>query len=204
EGDLLALKAAGAAYFHFDVMDGAFVPNFCLGPDLLLAARKAAGVPADIHLMVENPERHLALFQVQPGDIVSVHAESTRHLQKALSLVRAAGGRPAVALNPATPLAILEEVAGEIDMLLLMTVNPGFAGQKMVPGALDKIARARKMLGEMGRSDLPIEVDGNVSLENAKRMRAAGASIFVAGSSSVFRAGSTIEENMLALKRAIE
>ncbi|MDR2514983.1 MAG: ribulose-phosphate 3-epimerase [Christensenellaceae bacterium] len=204
EEDLLALKEAGAAFFHFDVMDGAFVPNFCLGPDLLAAARKAACLPADLHLMIESPERHLQLFSIQPGDVVSIHAESTRHLQKALGFVRAAGGRPALALNPATPLSILDEVAGEIELLLLMTVNPGFAGQKMVPGALGKIRRAREKLDAMGFFDLPIEVDGNVSLENATLMRAAGASVFVAGTSSVFRAGRSIQEGMLALQRAIE
>ena len=146
-----------------------------LGPDVIRAVRKVSAVPADIHLMVKNPERHLHLFDLRPGDVVSVHQESTVHLQRALSAIRAAGAKAAVALNPATPLCAIEDVLPDLDMVLLMTVNPGFAGQKLVPATLPKIARLRAMLDSAGYPQVRIEVDGNVSFENAVRMRQAGA-----------------------------
>lgn len=196
--DAVALEKAGVQYFHYDVMDGDFVPNFMLGPDVIKAVRKVSKVPADIHLMVKNPERHLHLFDLRAGDVVSVHQESTIHLQRTLAAIRQTGAQAAVALNPATPLCTIEDVLPDIDMVLLMTVNPGFAGQKLVPQTLAKITRLRKMLDESGYPDVRIEVDGNVSFENAVKMRAAGADLFVAGTSAVFRAGG-IEANMAKL-----
>ena len=196
--DAVALEKAGVQYFHYDVMDGDFVPNFMLGPDVIKAVRKVSKVPADIHLMVKNPERHLHLFDLQAGDVVSVHQESTIHLQRTLAAIRQTGALAAVALNPATPLCTIEDVLPDIDMVLLMTVNPGFAGQKLVPQTLQKITRLRKMLDESGYAHVRIEVDGNVSFENAVKMRAAGADLFVAGTSAVFREGG-IEANMAKL-----
>lgn len=196
--DAVALEKAGVQYFHYDVMDGDFVPNFMLGPDVIKAVRKVSKVPADIHLMVKNPERHLHLFDLRAGDVVSVHQESTIHLQRTLAAIRQAGAQAAVALNPATPLCTIEDVLPDIDMVLLMTVNPGFAGQKLVPQTLQKITRLRKMLDENGYAHVRIEVDGNVSFENAVKMRAAGADLFVAGTSAVFREGG-IEANMARL-----
>ncbi len=204
EEDIRALERAGSEYFHFDVMDGRFVPNFCLGPDLIRAVREISDVPADIHFMVEDPGRHLGLFPIRQGDVVSVHAEACVHLQRTLQQIRDLGAHPAVALDPGTPLCAVEEVLPDIDMLLLMSVNPGFAGQKLVPQVLPKIERARRMLIEAGRGDVLIELDGNVSLENARRMRKAGADIYVAGTSAVFRKGSSIEENMAQLRAVIE
>lgn len=196
--DAVALEKAGVQYFHYDVMDGDFVPNFMLGPDVIKAVRKVSKVPADIHLMVKNPERHLHLFDLREGDVVSVHQESTIHLQRTLAAIRQTGAQAAVALNPATPLCTIEDVLPDIDMVLLMTVNPGFAGQKLVPQTLAKITRLRKMLDESGYPHVRIEVDGNVSFENAVKMRAAGADLFVAGTSAVFREGG-IEANMAKL-----
>ena len=196
--DAVALEKAGVQFFHYDVMDGDFVPNFMLGPDVIKAVRKVSKVPADIHLMVKNPERHLHLFDLREGDVVSVHQESTIHLQRTLAAIRQAGAQAAVALNPATPLCTIEDVLPDIDMVLLMTVNPGFAGQKLVPQTLQKITRLRKMLDGNGYAHVRIEVDGNVSFENAVKMRAAGADLFVAGTSAVFRAGG-IEANMAKL-----
>ena len=196
--DAVALEKAGVQYFHYDVMDGDFVPNFMLGPDVIKAVRKVSKVPADIHLMVKNPERHLHLFDLRAGDVVSVHQESTIHLQRTLAAIRQTGAQAAVALNPATPLCTIEDVLPDIDMVLLMTVNPGFAGQKLVPQTLQKITRLRKMLDESGYPHVRIEVDGNVSFENAVKMRAAGADLFVAGTSAVFREGG-IEANMAKL-----
>lgn len=196
--DAVALEKAGVQYFHYDVMDGDFVPNFMLGPDVIKAVRKVSKVPADIHLMVKNPERHLHLFDLRAGDVVSVHQESTIHLQRTLAAIRQTGAQAAVALNPATPLCTIEDVLPDIDMVLLMTVNPGFAGQKLVPQTLAKITRPRKILDESGYPHVRIEVDGNVSFENAVKMRAAGADLFVAGTSAVFREGG-IEANMAKL-----
>lgn len=204
ERDIRALERAGSAYFHFDVMDGRFVPNFCLGPDLIRAVRRISGVPADIHLMVEEPDRHLSLFPIREGDVVSVHQEACVHLQRTLRHIRELGAHPAVALNPGTPLCMVEELLPDLDMLLLMSVNPGFAGQKLVPQVLDKIRRARQLLDRAGRQDALIELDGNVSPENAVKMRDAGADIYVAGTSAVFRAPGSIEENMAALRRRLE
>ena len=196
--DAVALEKAGVQYFHYDVMDGDFVPNFMLGPDVIKAVRKVSKVPADIHLMVKNPERHLHLFDLRAGEVVSVHQESTIHLQRTLAAIRQTGAQAAVALNPATPLCTIEDVLPDIDMVLLMTVNPGFAGQKLVPQTLAKITRLRKMLDESGYPHVRIEVDGNVSFENAVKMRAAGADLFVAGTSAVFREGG-IQANMAKL-----
>ena len=196
--DAVALEKAGVQYFHYDVMDGDFVPNFMLGPDVIKAVRKVSKVPADIHLMVKNPERHLHLFDLRAGDVVSVHQESTIHLQRTLAAIRQTGAQAAFALNPATPLCTIEDVLPDIDMVLLMTVNPGFAGQKLVPQTLAKITRLRKILDESGYPHVRIEVDGNVSFENAVKMRAAGADLFVAGTSAVFREGG-IQANMAKL-----
>ena len=200
--DAVKLTEAGVQYFHYDIMDGDFVPNFMLGPDVIKAVRKVSAVPADIHLMVKNPERHLHLFDLKPGDMVSVHQESTIHLQRTLAAIRAAGAQAAVALNPATPLCMIEDVLPDLDMVVVMTVNPGFAGQKLVPATLGKITRLRRMLDENGYDNVRIEVDGNVSFENAVKMRAAGADLFVAGTSAVFREGG-IEANMKKLLECI-
>ena len=161
--DAVKLTEAGVQYFHYDIMDGDFVPNFMLGPDVIKAVRKVSAVPADIHLMVKNPERHLHLFDLKPGDMVSVHQESTIHLQRTLAAIRAAGAQAAVALNPATPLCMIEDVLPDLDMVVVMTVNPGFAGQKLVPTTLGKITRLRRMLDENGYDNVRIEVDGNLS-----------------------------------------
>jgi ribulose-phosphate 3-epimerase len=200
-GDIRALCDSGVEYLHIDVMDGHFVPNFTLGPDYVRAVRSAATRPMDIHLMVERPARFIAAFEPRPGDIVSVHAQADAHLHRTLSMIRETGATPAVALNPAQPLWTLNDVLGDIDVVLLMTVNPGFAGQKMVSGALERIARMRKLADER-HPGLLIEVDGNVSLTNARAMRAAGADIFVAGSSGLFTGGD-IARAVAALREAI-
>lgn len=184
--DLDLLAQAGIEYLHFDIMDGHFVPNLMLPPDFARAVRRGSELPFDIHLMVESPERVIPLFELRPGDVVSVHAESTPHVQRALAMIRERGAAAALALNPATPIEAVREVLPDIGMVLLMTVNPGFAGQKMVLQSLDKIRRMRKYLDNLGYAGLPIQVDGNCSYENGPKMAAAGAEVFVVGSSSVF------------------
>jgi ribulose-phosphate 3-epimerase len=176
-------------YLHMDVMDGSFVPNLMMGTEAIRQIRRAASIPLDIHLMIEDPGEKLEWFEPQSGDYISIHAETTRHLQRVLAKVRALGAKPMAAINPATPLSAIEEVLRDVDAVLVMTVNPGYAGQKLVPQTLEKIRRLRTMLDDRGLDTVEIEVDGNVSLENARKMRAAGANIFVAGTSLLFRPG---------------
>ena len=188
---------------HADVMDGAFVNNLMLGTDTIKHLRRSSRVPLDIHLMVENPESKLDYFDIQPGEYVSVHAESTHHLQRVLARIREYGAHPMVALNPATPLSAIEDVIPDVDGVLVMTVNPGFAGQKLVPQTLDKITRLRRMLDAANRQDAVIEVDGNVSFENAVKMRRAGADIFVCGTSSIFSRDASIEKNIARFRQGV-
>lgn len=193
----------GIELLHIDVMDGEFVPNFQLGTAFIEQVRKMSSIPLDIHLMINRPEDKLDWFNIREGEWVSIHYESTNHVQRALSRIHDKGARTMLALNPATPLCVIEEVLDDCDAVLLMTVNPGFAGQALIPSTLGKISRLRRMLDERGRSDILIEVDGNVSFENAKRMSEAGANIFVAGSSSVFHRELTLAEGIRKLRESV-
>ena len=199
---LAAFEKNGIDLLHIDVMDGSFVPNFALGTDFVKQLKKATNIPLDVHLMIENPENHLASFPVGEGDYVSVHYESTRHLQRVLASIRALGAKPLLAINPATPVEVAIDVLDDIDGLLVMTVNPGFAGQKMVPHSIDKISRARAFLDSHGRPDAEIEGDGNVSIPNAIMMKNAGANIFVAGTASLFN-GQDMTQNIKDFRKSV-
>jgi ribulose-phosphate 3-epimerase len=188
---------------HIDVMDGSFVPNYTLGTDFARQLKQATSIPLDIHLMVENPEKCIDWFPLGEGDYVSVHWETTKHLQKVLQAIRSKGAKALLALNPATPVEFAADVLEDIDGLLIMSVNPGFAGQKMVPHAIDKIARARAFLDANGRADAEIQVDGNVSLANAEKMLAAGGNIFVVGTSGIFW-GDDMGANIRAFRGRLE
>ena len=198
--DIEQLEKAGVEYLHCDIMDGRFVPNLMLSTEIVNAAGKQYKTPLDIHLMVERPENVLPWYAMKAGDVVSVHFESTQHVQRVLSMIRKSGATPALALNPATPLECIREVLPDIGMLLLMTVNPGYAAQRLVPETLNKICRARRMLDELGYDNMPIEVDGNCSLENIPKMLDMGADVFVVGSSSVFDPRLGIEKGVAAVR----
>ena len=192
---LADLESCGIELLHADVMDGHFVANLMMGTESIRHLRQACPIPMDIHLMIERPEDKLGWFDIQPGDYVSVHAESTPHLQRALSRIRDLGARPIAALNPATPLCMIEDVLPDVDSVMLMSVNPGYAGQKMIPQVLDKITRLRRLLDENGMHNTRVEVDGNVSFENIGPMRKAGADMFVCGTSSLFASCGSVKEN---------
>ena len=198
-----SFEEAGVEYLHVDIMDGEFVPNFTLGVDFCRELRNMTTIPLDIHLMIEKPENKLAWFKPQPGEYISVHVESTAHLQRALTIIRSYGAKAMVAINPATSISSIEDILDDLDGVLVMTVNPGFAGQKLVPSMLNKIKRLRSFLDEHGYSNVEIEVDGNVSFENAIKMSRAGANIFVGGSSSVFSAETTLKENIRIVRQNI-
>lgn len=192
-------------YLHIDVMDGAFVPNFGLGVDYIRSLRELTKIPLDIHLMVRDPEYKLQWIGIQKDDIVSIHYESTFQVQRALDWLEPFGCRKFLAINPATPIYAIEEVLDYIDGVNLLMVNPGFAGQKIVESTLKKAAKLQQFLVEHGKEDLIFEADGNITLEHAKQLRAIGADMFVAGTSSVFMG--KVEEyrdNIKKLKAVIQ
>ena len=197
------LEACGVDMFHLDIMDGHFVPNMVLGLEIIRQIRPRTAVPFDAHLMVENAEFFVQQFLEIGVQQISVHAESVVHLDRMLARIREHGVRAGVALNPATPLDVLTYVLERLDFVLIMTVNPGFAGQRLVPAGLRKIADCRRFLDDHGIS-IPIQVDGNVSFEHIPEMIAAGASILVGGSGSVFYKGDSIENNIARMREAIE
>jgi len=181
--ELHAVERGGATLVHVDVMDGRFVPNISLGPVVVEAVRRSCSLPADVHLMIEDADRHLDAFVDAGAASVSVHVEAMPHLQRAVDHLRGRGVRPGVALNPSTPLSTLEEILPEVDFVLLMSVNPGFSFQKFLPATLDKIRRLHRVIAERG---LPakIQVDGGVNLGNVRSVVEAGVEIVVAGAAS--------------------
>lgn len=184
--EIKALEEAGADYLHIDVMDGEFVPNIQLGNSTAEAVRRATSLPLDIHLMINAPHIKLGYFDIREGDAVSVHYESTPHPGRVISEIKERGARALLALNPATPVNVCEGIASLLDGILIMTVNPGYAGQKLIPDTLKKISEARGLLDRAGMPGGIVEVDGNVSYEHAKIMKKAGADMLVCGSSSLF------------------
>jgi ribulose-phosphate 3-epimerase len=178
--EVRAVDAAGADWIHVDVMDGRFVPNITIGPLVVEAIRKATRLPVDAHLMIVEPERYVEAFARAGADLVCVHAEVSPHLHRTLQAIRAAGARPAVALNPSTPLEAVEWILGDVEMVLLMSVNPGFGGQGYIPAVTEKVRRLRRMADERGLT-LEIQVDGGVKASTVAAVAAAGANVLVAG-----------------------
>ena len=179
--EVRAVAAAGADYIHVDVMDGHFVPNITIGPLVVEAVRKVTDLPLDVHLMIENPDLYIPEFARAGSDIIVVHAEATHHLHRTVQLIKSFGKKAGVSLNPATPLNVLDYILEELDLVLLMTVNPGFGGQSFIEACLPKIHALRAMLDKRGL-ETELEVDGGVKTENIDRIAHAGADVFVAGS----------------------
>lgn len=173
---------AGADWIHVDVMDGQFVPNLTMGPLVVEALRRVTACPLDVHLMIQEPERYVDAFVKAGASTVTIHAEATLHVHRALEQIRELGVKAGLALNPATSLEAVRYVADVVDLLLIMTVNPGFGGQAFIPATVEKVARAKLLLSELGRSTVPIEVDGGITAATIAEVHRAGADIFVAGS----------------------
>ena len=198
---IAAAEAGGADFIHVDVMDGRFVPNISIGLPVLEAVRAATDLPVDVHLMIVEPERYVDRFVAAGADSLTVHVEASPHLHRTLQQIAEAGALPGVTLNPATPLAAIEEVLPIVRQVLIMSVNPGFGGQTLIPAALDKIARLRAALDRVNPT-CPIEVDGGVKASNIRRVVEAGAEAIVVGS-AVYAPGLDAAEAMTALRRAL-
>ncbi|MFH1763297.1 MAG: ribulose-phosphate 3-epimerase [Gemmatimonadota bacterium] len=200
--DLLAVEAAGADWIHVDVMDGHFVPNITIGPLVVDAVRKATTLPVDVHLMIEAPERYLEDFVKAGADRITVHQETCPHLHRTLQQIRDLGALPGVALNPATPVSTLQDVIQYLELVLVMTVNPGFGGQSFIPSSKEKIRATRDLLIREGRGDVLIQVDGGVGPGTVPIVVQAGADVLVAGS-AVFRHPGGAAEGVRALRTSI-
>ena len=183
--EVRAITDGGCDYIHVDVMDGRFVPNITIGQPVVAALKKVTPLPLDVHLMIEEPERYVESFAEAGADLICVHAEACRHLHRTLQQIRALGKMSAVSLNPATPLEAISWVLDQVDMVLVMSVNPGFGGQSFIPSALDKVRALRAMLDARGL-EVNIEVDGGVVVDNAAEVAAAGANVLVSGT-GIFR-----------------
>ena len=195
-------EAGGATWIHVDVMDGHFVPNITIGPIIVRALRPVTSLPLDVHLMIEKPDRYLADFARAGADCLTVHVETCPHLHRTVQQIKELGVKAGVTLNPATSLSTLEEILPEVDLVLIMSVNPGYGGQAYIPGSTVKIARLRRMLDDIG-SRAELEIDGGVNTDTIAEIVGAGATMLVAGS-AVFNGHASVAENIRQLRQAAE
>ncbi len=187
EKDIKMLEEGGAHLLHLDVMDGHFVPNITFGPFIVNAINKVATIPLDVHLMIENPGDYIDAFVKAGADYLTVHAEATPHLHRVIQQIKSKGIKAGVSLNPHTPISVIENVLEDIDLILLMSVNPGFGGQSFIPHTLDKLRKLQIMLKEHNATHIEVEVDGGIKIDNIKEVSDAGCDIFVSGS-GIFKA----------------
>lgn len=202
--EITKVEIAGADYIHVDVMDGHFVPNLTIGPVVVAAIRPFTQLPLDVHLMIESPEKYIADFANAGADIISVHPETCVHLHRTVQQIKGFNKKAGIALNPATPVGTLEEILPYIDLVLVLSVNPGFSGQSFIETTIQKIAAMRKMIDTRGlASQIEIEVDGGINAENAARVVAAGANVLVAGS-AVFNKKESVAQTMQRLRASVK
>jgi ribulose-phosphate 3-epimerase len=199
ERDIKMVESAGAHLLHIDVMDGHFVPNITIGPPVVRAIKRVASIPLDVHLMIENPGDYIDAFIDAGADYLTVHVEAATHLHRVLQKIKIRGGKAGVSLNPHTPLSFIEEVLDNLDLILIMSVNPGFGGQQFIPNTLDKLRRLNKMLKERKAEHIEVEVDGGIKIDNIREVSDAGTDIFVSGS-GIFGASDPVSE----IKKMIE
>ena len=200
ERDIKTLEKGGVDFFHLDITDGHYVPNFTMGYDMVRAIKKVTWIPLDVHLTVDNPEEHIRSCAEAGADIITIHPEVTRHLDVALQDIRNWGKKSCLAIAPHIPLSIIDEVPAAVDVINIMTVAPGFAGQKAYPGAIDKIKSAKEMLSVRGGRHPLIAVDGNVSYQNIPLMINYGADILILGTSSLFKKDVSLAHSLSDLK----
>jgi ribulose-phosphate 3-epimerase len=199
---VVEVARAGADYIHVDVMDGHFVPNISIGAAVVAAIRPVTGLPLDVHLMIEHPERYISEFVHAGADIVTVHVEASPHLQSTIELIKELGAKAGISLNPPTPIGAVEKFLRHVDLVLVMSVNPGFGGQPFIPETLPRIEKMRKILDDRGLG-AELEVDGGINADNAPDIVKAGANVLVAGN-SVFRAEDGIGQAMQRLREATD
>jgi ribulose-phosphate 3-epimerase len=199
--EVASLEEAGADWVHVDVMDGHFVPNLTIGPPVVAALRRVTELPLDVHLMIEAPERYLEAFADAGATTLTVHQEACLHLHRTVERIRELGMRPGVALNPMTPISSLEEVLPYLDMVLIMTVNPGFGGQQFIPTSAARVARLRRELEQRHLWGVDLEVDGGITAETAPEVVEAGANVLVAGA-AVFKGSGSVRDNLAAIRSA--
>lgn len=200
--EVSAAAEAGADWIHVDIMDGRFVPNITLGAKGVSAVRQSTELPVDVHLMIEEPHRHLEAFAEAGADIITVHQETSPHLHRTVQRIRELGVRPGVTLNPGTPIEAVAEVLPDVDLVLIMSVNPGFGGQRFIPQSLARLERTRSLLPP-GSDGIEVEVDGGVSEKNALVLARAGATVLVAGT-AVFRHPEGVSAGISALRKAMD
>lgn len=198
--EILLLEKGGADYIHFDVMDGSFVPRLGLLPEMLKAVKAATKIPTDIHLMINNPEKYISDFAAAGADIITIHAESTNHIDHAARLIKKLGLKAGIALNPGTSLRALDYLVDDIDLVMLMAINPGIVGHRIIEKVFNKIAHLKTMLAD--RPEMLIEIDGGVTFETAPKIIAAGANMLVCGNGTIFRSHEDTIDNKLSALRA--